>query len=382
MRRYILRHASRSAGKSLLLILTTALLIGAMGQFAAVRESYRELYQNVDVKVRFLDFEQHKAEELTESEYVTGGYFEYNYDRGEMPIPGKDRTERVYGRYCLSNDLRYRLKANVAFLEGYSEDTVMDINERICIMPRHMMERLGAELGDTVELNEFMFQEYAMAMSGLTEEEGEVLYHRHSVKVKVVGCIETGDDTVYIPLESKGYYKSIFHTSYLSVAEFSLSDYHKALELQNYAKTLLEPNDGHNPRFSMDTTEADRIYNTCRMIETLYPIAFFAAVVIGAVIMGLMVLQRAREAAALRILGTTKGRTRVLFALEQILLCLLGLLLALAVLVIMNGAGLIKTAEAICLYLAVHLAAFLIGCISAAVEVTRRRALELLQVKE
>ncbi len=382
MRRYILRHARRSLGKSLLLVLVTALLFGAMGQFAAVRDSYRELYRTVDVKVRFLDFEHYKAKNLTESEYVTGGYFEYNYDRGEMPIPGSDRRERVYGRYCLSNNLRYRLKANVTFLEGYSEDTVMDVNERICIMPRHMMERLGAELGDIVELNEFMFQEYAMAMSGLTEEEGAELYHRHSVKTKVVGCIETGDDTIYIPLAANGYFKSIFHTTYLSVAEFSLSDYHKALELQDYAKTLLEPTDRHQPRFSMDTAEADRVYNTYQMIETLYPIAFATAVLIGAIIVGLLILQRAKEAATLRVLGTTKSRTRSLLTVEQILLCILGIILALAVLVTLNGAGIMKTAEAIGLYIAVHVIACLVGCVAAAVSVTKHKALELLQVKE
>lgn len=382
MSRYMLRHARRSAGKSILLIIVTALLIGAMGQFAAVRDSYRELYRTVDIKVRFLDFEHYKAKELTESEYVTGGYFEYNYDRGEMPIPGNDRRERVYGRYCLSNNLRYRLKANVTFLEGYSEDTVMDINERICIMPRHIMERLDAELGDIVELNEFMFQEYAMAMSGLTEEEGAELYHRHSVKTKVVGCIETGDDTIYIPLEASGYFKSIFHTTYLSVAEFSLSDYHKALELQDYAKTLLEPTDRHQPRFSMDTAEADRVYNTCRILETLYPIAFVTAVLIGAIIMGLLILQRAKEAATLRVLGTTKKWTRSLLTVEQILLCIFGLVLALAVLVTINGAGIIKTAAAIGLYIAVHVIACLVGCVAAAVSVTKHKALELLQVKE
>ena len=183
-------------------------------------------------------------------------------------------------------------------------------------------------------------------------------------------------------MEASGYFKSIFHTTYLSVAEFSLSDYHKALELQDYAKTLLEPTDRHQPRFSMDTAEADRVYNTCQILETLYPIAFVTAVLIGAIIMGLLILQRAKEAATLRILGTTKNWTSSLLTVEQILLCILGLVLALAVLVALNGAGIIKTAEAIGLYIAVHVIACLAGCIAAAVSVTKHKALELLQVKE
>ena len=197
-----------------------------------------------------------------------------------------------------------------------------------------------------------------------------------------MGCIDGGDRTVYIPLVSKVYFKSLFDGLYLSFAEYSLADYHRAIELRSYAKTLLEPNDQHHPRFSMDTSEADRIYNTSRMIETLYPIAFVAAVLIGAITMGLLILQRTAEAATLRILGTAKSRTRALLTIEQILLCILGLVLALATLVCVNGAELAKTADSISIYVAAHLLICAAGCIIAAANVTKRKVLELLQVKE
>ena len=382
-RRYILRHSCRAAGKSLLIVLVTALLMGAMGQFAALRDSYRELYQKVDVKVRFLDFEHQKAKEFAETDYVGGGYFEIVFNAGELPHDD-DAWERLDASYCLSNDLLYHVREDIRFLEGYDAETVMEVKDRVCIMPRYMMEWLGLELGDTVQLNERMTLEYIVAFnqSRLGEEKCVELYREHGVKATVVGCIETAKDTVYIPLASKSHYQNLFGTKYLTLAEYSLADYHKALELRSYAKSLLEPTYDHYPRFSMDTTEADRIYHTYRIIETLYPIAFAAAVIIGAVLMGLLVLQRAKEAATLRILGTGKGRTRLLLALEQVLLSLLGLLPALIALFALNGAGLLKTAGAIGIYLAVHLAACLAGCIAAAVEVTRRRALELLQVKE
>ena len=382
MRRYILRHARRSLGKSLLLVLVTALLFGAMGQFAAVRQSYRELYQAIDVKVRFLDFEFHKARDLAETDYVTGGYYEYNFVSGEIPLP-TDEFSYSYGSYCMTNDLRHNVKGEVTFLEGYTAENVMLQNEAICVMPQFMMEELGVELGDIVELNEYNYLYTLMAYNEeLTLEEAIAFYHRHSAKTKIVGCIAGGDDTVYIPLEGKGYFRSLFDPVYLSLAEFSLADYHRAIELRTHAKTLLEPDNGHQPRFSMDTSEADRIYNTYQMIETLYPIAFVTAVLIGAIIMGLLILQRAKEAATLRVLGTTKNWTRSLLTVEQILLCILGLVLALAVLVTLNGAGIMKTAEAIGLYIAVHVIACLAGCVAAAVSVTKHKALELLQVKE
>ena len=132
----------------------------------------------------------------------------------------------------------------------------------------------------------------------------------------------------------------------------------------------------------MDTSDADRVYNTYRLIETLYPIAFAAAVLTAAILMGLLILLRAREAALLRVLGTTKGRTRTLLTLEQILLCVVGVVLALCVLFAMNGAGLAAPAAAIGVYLAFHLVACAVGSTVAAVSVTKSKVLELLQVKE
>ena len=98
--------------------------------------------------------------------------------------------------------------------------------------------------------------------------------------------------------------------------------------------------------------------------------------------MGLLILLRAREAALLRVLGTTKGRTRTLLTLEQILLCVVGVVLALCVLFAMNGAGLAAPAAAIGVYLAFHLVACAVGSTVAAVSVTKSKVLELLQVKE
>ena len=98
--------------------------------------------------------------------------------------------------------------------------------------------------------------------------------------------------------------------------------------------------------------------------------------------MGLLILQRAKEAATLRILGATNSRTRVLLSVEQILLCILGLVLAIVALFTINGGELLKTSVAIGVYLAVHVAACVIGCIAGAVSVTKHKALELLQVKE
>ena len=57
-----------------------------------------------------------------------------------------------------------------------------------------------------------------------------------------------------------------------------------------------------------------------------------------------VILQSAREASLLRVLGTTKRRTRAMLSLEQLFLCLAGLCLAIAALVLAEGGALTAVA--------------------------------------
>ena len=71
-----------------------------------------------------------------------------------------------------------------------------------------------------------------------------------------------------------------------------------------------------------------------------------------------------------------------MLTLEQIFLCLLGLCLAVAALVLTKGSALLAVAGLIAVYAAAHLLSCAVGTEAAAVSVTRRNVLELLQVKE
>jgi predicted lysophospholipase L1 biosynthesis ABC-type transport system permease subunit len=167
------------------------------------------------------------------------------------------------------------------------------------------------------------------------------------------------------------------------LAEFTLSDYHQAAELREYIDELLETiRRDVKPLFTMDTSEADNIYKIYRLIETLYPIAFAVALLIGALLPGLIILQTAKDASVMRVLGATKLRTRVTLALEQLLLCAVGLALAAALLFALNASAVRDAAFALAAYAALHFAACAVGAALCAVAVTKRNILELLQVKE
>lgn len=80
--------------------------------------------------------------------------------------------------------------------------------------------------------------------------------------------------------------------------------------------------------YNLDTAELDNIKRVRDMLVLLFPIAVVVAALIGLVAYGLIVVQSAKEAAILRILGTTKLRVRCMLSFEQISLVVLGLLLA------------------------------------------------------
>ena len=71
-----------------------------------------------------------------------------------------------------------------------------------------------------------------------------------------------------------------------------------------------------------------------------------------------------------------------MLSLEQAILCLLGLGLAALGLLGLKGSALRPVSDLLVIYAAAHFCLCLLGALTAAVSVTRRHVLELLQVKE
>ena len=273
----------------------------------------------------------------------------------------------------------------VEYLDGYEEASVMSLKERVCLLSLGYMEKLGVKLGDKVELNTLRYMDsldlYHPAYSSYEKEEA---YHNHSVFCTVVGQIITNEaaDIVCVPIEAHTLFTNLVYPMILDLAEYNLSNYHQADEFKSYAKDIVDSVRYKPPLFLMDTSEADNIYKIYRLIETLYPIAVVIAVLIGAVLPGLIIIQSAKEASILRVLGTTKRRTRVMLIFEQLILCLVGLILAFAILAVVNGSGIFGVAGFIGIYCALHFIGCTIGTTIASIVVTKRKILELLQVKE
>ncbi|MCL2409531.1 MAG: hypothetical protein FWC96_07970 [Oscillospiraceae bacterium] len=114
------------------------------------------------------------------------------------------------------------------------------------------------------------------------------------------------------------------------------------------------------------------------LLRILYPIAIIAAVVLGLGLSLLFMLQHAKNAAIMRVLGSTKRRTRVLLCVEQLMVTLAGIILALAAMPLF-GMGF---AAAFLLLAGLYLAGAIFGGLIGAIIISGRAPLALMQVRE
>ena len=126
--------------------------------------------------------------------------------------------------------------------------------------------------------------------------------------------------------------------------------------------------------------------NSMELMRVLYPVTLILSLLTAAGIAALFVMTSAKEAAILRVLGTTKRRSRVMLSLQTGMTSLAGLLFGFTGVLAYTArtrpellAGLMGTSV---LCAALYLLAAILGAAVSAVSVTGKNPLELLQVRE
>ncbi len=117
------------------------------------------------------------------------------------------------------------------------------------------------------------------------------------------------------------------------------------------------------------------------LLRVMYPVTAAVSVIIAAGLALLFLLQEAKEAAILRVLGTAKRRARAMLCSEQVLLCVFGLLPGLLLLAAMGGGPAAFTGRPL-LCAGLYLAGCFAGALTGAASITNRMPLDLLQVRE
>jgi ABC-type antimicrobial peptide transport system permease subunit len=118
------------------------------------------------------------------------------------------------------------------------------------------------------------------------------------------------------------------------------------------------------------------------LLKVLYPVVMAVSVLIGAGLCLLLLLQATREAAIMRVLGTTKTTLQLALITEPLILSIIGVIIGLVISrLLWTASGLVPTVPLLS-GAGLYLAGVLVGLVIGAISVTNKKPIELLQVKE
>jgi len=419
---YIFKHMKRAGVKTAISLTLAVVLTGAIGVITLTKSNYENMFGQVEVKSSINNVTYNNIVKLSQSDLVRNIYIYGNY-----AVSVNGNFGEVY--LTMTNDFsRYLTDSRqdnftVEYADGYSESLfTSDISSgnNVCVLNNKAADRFGVNLGDNLLLLNYdtlkfydtfgKGEDYRKTVAAIhtgeyeTDEELDILVQQQieadikqaSVPYKVAGIANFTDPfipaAVYTPL---GKSAQILHsasdsediTARLTVnfAETILSDNNRLNEMNAALENAVIDSlgvAGGEPSFHTDTTELDNIRRVRDLLATLFPIAVTAAVLIGATAPLLIIIQSAKEAAIMRILGTTKKRTRCILAFEQIILCAVGLACAAGGLVVYNAGLFAESTPLLAVCGVLYLLGGAAAALGAAVSVTSRKVLELLQVKE
>ena len=391
---YATRHIKRTLGKALMFIIVTALLINVAGQLLIMKESYVGIFEGTEVVSQYAGFlNLAYTQELIDSGYVRDVYYHSNQtcdvDREKTFIFVNNNP------YRLAEEMGYQ-DYEIEWLDGYDISSMYNLG-RVMVAGREIMAERGWELGDTVEFAkqgwyalviDTEIRNFNMMNTGdYTEEEIIEIQHdeimeRYNSKMDefiIIGVVSDAENItshhIYTPgcdALSQGYGKMVIPPSVTAV----LSDNYRAEEYREYGMGLAGKNLTGEIAFIMDTSKIDNVRNNVELMNMLYPIMVAAVLVIGAFLCGMLIVQTSKDIAIMRVLGTPKRRVRGIMVLEQMILCIVGVVLAAIVLAIRGVA-----AEMFAVF-GLYAVIIFLASLAASSLASRKSPLELLQTKE
>jgi len=265
------------------------------------------------------------------------------------------------------------------FAQGFCPAEFMDFRKggRIPVIASpHAMHANNLALGDYIDLGFF-----AVTISTIRSFPAQIVgvHNGHILR-------DFMDDTSLIPLSAFEY--ALGGSSNYSLISFQVDTGRNRdiVEIRETLEYVARTTRGHlgvqmhlflRDEELRNTTTA--VGQTVLLLELMYPVALTVAVVIAAVLSMLLMLQSAKNAAIMRVLGTGKAKARYMLATELIVVCIGGLIFG-AVWLLSAGWGFGPTQ--ILIVTAVYLGGALFGSLIGAVVVTKKPPLELLQVRE
>lgn len=377
---YILRHMRRGAGRTVVSLILAAVLTAGVGAFALAKLTYQDAFREIEVKGRTVEFSSSSIDELSKSDLVKNLYY---YGKASMCVNGIGLRSQM----TFTNDFdRYLGNAcTVTYAEGY-DSSVFDGTGQVCLLGQALAEDLGIRPGDEITLLTDGLYTFMIDLYEDKEQLRKAVVRAGKV-YKVVGILDSEDTDISTGIfgvansAAEELYGQPFPVGY---CEFTLADNGKLDELNDLLEQQKKQDMKYAPMASsyVDSAGLENAKRIRDLLESLFPIAVAAAALIGLFGSGLVIMQSAKEAACLRVLGVTKKRARCMLVFEQVLLCIAGIVLVAGGLALYSPGLFVRSVETLILCWALYLLGGVCGAAAASIQVTRHRILELLQVKE
>lgn len=373
---YIWRHIRRSMGRTVVSLFLAAVLTAGIGTLVLARITYLDAFYELGVKGVASDFRFTSVVDLSKSPLVKDFYccesFKVQVEGVKLDIP-----------MTISNDVARNLGADytVDYAESYGI-SAFEGTGAVCLAGKELAEKLGISPGDEIGIMSDIL--YSILK---TSGQGESAISGGYKKYRVIGIAQSEDtsvkDGIFVGIRSD--LQSLFSMDFsVDHCEFTLADNEKLDELE----AILEEKQNESfmysakPSYYLDAGGLADIERVRGLLEALFPIALAAAVLIGLFGPLLVVMQSAKEAAFLRVLGVTKKRARCMLILEQAALCLVGVILVAGGLALYSPGVFTRSMGTLAVCYALYFLGCVCGAVVAAVQITRHRIMELLQVKE
>jgi len=262
----------------------------------------------------------------------------------------------------------------IEFAPGFTYSDFVYRGGRIpVLMPQSIMAQRGINLGDNIFI-------------GYTPLFPSAWFGREAVVIGIHNghmARESARNAPFIPLD---YFEDIMgamtmYTTY----NFTIDTAHNRdiLYVRETLENLVRGNSGLLTlrMFLADQSLMNMVSiagQTLLMLQLVYPIAVGAAIFIAGGLAVLLMLQNAKRAATLHVLGATKRKTVMVLFVEHLIVCIAGFIPGIVILALMG----VTFSIPLIISLAIYLAGVFAGAIGGAVLVVRKEPLELLQVKE
>ena len=397
--------------RTLLTIAVAAALSLALGWFQTlIRANEKEverLYQSTVIQIDTLigigenndlafsnRLNREAVDWLMDTGYIDSAYLSSNINLRSLWDENLQISVKQYnGKIVAMNDLEIgltrRLKISdpeggIRFLDGFGPESISEVwteeeavNQALpLLITNFTSEELGLDLGDIVRYE----------LSDL----------RGWVNFRIIGI--AGDfgwsfgrilpDGTEVDAEPSITNLSALEHLYTKLPNYMEASFFVKPEKNHQLKELKTDISSQNPNFFQMLRFWDEellavvepMEQNLSLMERLYPITMVISAVIGGVLCLLLVLNQAKETALLRMLGVEKGKIRAMQVKQILFLTLIGLLLGFILLISLRGIGAAQPSVAVAAL--VYLVGALLGALLGAIQVSNKKPMELLQVKE